>query len=122
MVARPRLLLVAATVAILAVTLLPTGGYTPHAHWERVQWIPFGERRIPPLGALANVALFVPFGWALARLTMPRAAAIVVVVAALLSGSVEAAQAFAHGRYPTATDVAFNVVGAAIGAWLARRS
>lgn len=118
---RPALQLALATAAILAVTLLPVGGYAAHAHWGRVQWVPFGESSVPPFGALANVMLFAPFGWALARMTTARAWPLAILVSAALSSSVELAQVFAHGRYPTVTDVALNVLGAAIGAAIARR-
>lgn len=119
---KPRVLLAISVASILLLTLAPIHGYHGHAHWERVQWVPFGERQLPARQAIANVALFVPFGWGLTRM-LPRrwALALALAAGALLSTSVEAAQVFAHGRYPTATDVALNVLGAGVGAWLARR-
>lgn len=118
---RPRFVLILSLTCIAVLTLLPTRGYRTHAHWDRVQWVPFGERSLPPLQAAANVALFLPLGWALARM-WPRRRALAVVSAAALSGAIETVQVFAHGRYPTTTDVALNVAGAFLGVLLAMRS
>lgn len=119
-----RLILLLAVVAVLAVTLLPLSGYRAHPHWERVGWIPFADDRSHLWEMAANAALFLPLGWSAARVL--GAGRLAVLAASLgglwLSVAVELAQVFAHGRVSSATDVAFNFAGAALGASLAMRT
>jgi glycopeptide antibiotics resistance protein len=112
--------LVLATAAIAVITLLPLSGYRAHAHWDRVGWIPFADPRSRPWEMAANVLLFMPFGWTVARaLGGARSAAILASgMALMLSVGVELAQVFAHGRFPSSTDVVMNFAGAALGAAL----
>jgi glycopeptide antibiotics resistance protein len=71
-----------------------------------------------------NVLMFVPFGFAY-QLTRPRGAPTdwprVVMLGALLSGGIEAAQLFAPTRFTSLFDVATNSAGAGLGAWLFTR-
>lgn len=113
-----------ATAVVLLATLWPPSAFQAHAHWERVTWMPLADPASKPWELLANILLFVPFGYAGARLlgSDRRAAVIVSVLGGALSVAVEGAQVFAHGHYPSATDVVMNLTGAVAGGVLARRS
>lgn len=73
-----------------------------------------------PLGLLACVAIARA-----ARTSVPRAAPWALVLAALLSFSLESAQSLLPSRVPSRLDLATNVAGAALGiaiaAWFGRR-
>lgn len=112
---RLRLALVLWTLVVVAISV-PFSHLTLHSHWAKVIWVPFGPP-FKPFDIVANVALYVPWGflWSVNRSgapTRPRAA----VFAALLSTTIELVQVFSHMRFPSATDVVANVAGAALGA------
>lgn len=75
-----------------------------------------------------NVLMFVPFGFVY-QLTRPRGAPPdwprVVVLSAILSGTIETLQLFSPTRYTSLLDLVTNTAGAVVGAWaftqLARR-
>lgn len=78
------------------------------------------SRALTELGA--NVAMFVPFGMALAWRAPARSARRVAGVALIISIVVETAQAVsATGRQADVTDLLANVAGAALGALILRR-
>ncbi len=112
---------------IIAVTTLPWSNVQGHAHWDRVVWIPFQEVWATPrflVNTLANVVLFVPFGYGYARTQagkIMRTLLAVIGLAALLSVSVELFQVYCHNRFPSMTDVTANLLGTALGAMLAKR-
>ena len=113
-----RSLLWLAVAAIVAATF--PWDLRDHAHWSKVAWIPFATGIVRPTDLLLNAALYLPFGFLLAA-RMRRAPVVTTVVAALvLSSLMELAQVWSHVRFPSATDVVMNVLGAAIGASLAR--
>ena len=93
-----------------------------HTHWAHVLWIPFVSPPVRPLDCLLNVLLFAPVGvfaspaGAALKSAVARALAIALPVA--FAG--EATQLFSHGRFPSATDLACNLVGAAVGAFAVR--
>jgi hypothetical protein len=93
----------------LIVTLLPF-----HFEWPREWRIIFTGN---PLEVVANVLLFVPLGF-LYRLTRPSGhpALAALVLGALVSLAIEAAQLFETARSSSALDVAANAAGAALGA------
>jgi glycopeptide antibiotics resistance protein len=62
---------------------------------------------------LANIALFVPFGFSYGRRGAVWQA---VAIAAALSVSAEATQLFSTTRFPSATDVTAALAGSALGA------
>jgi hypothetical protein len=66
--------------------------------------------------ALLNVALFMPVGFFMRRLSSPRHA---VIVGALLSLFIEGAQLFIPGRETALSDLVANTLGAALGAAIA---
>lgn len=112
-----------ATTLVLLATVWPPWIFQGHPHWEQVAWVPLADPSGKPWELIANVLLFVPFGYAGARALRRelRGALLAVALAGLLSLTVEGAQVFAHGRFPSATDLVANLAGAAVGAGLARR-
>jgi glycopeptide antibiotics resistance protein len=111
--------LLASIAAILAVTLLPWSNFAGHSHWAQVQWAPFYGHRLDWLDIVANVALFLPFGYFaggfLSALLPGKKTLWVLVGATLLSTLAEFAQIYSHGRFPSATDIGCNVLGTALG-------
>jgi glycopeptide antibiotics resistance protein len=91
-----------------------------HTHWAKVCWIPFVTPPVKTSDIVANLLLYLPWGFCFAR---RRAAPVrigwVVAYAAALSIATEATQLFSHTRFPSATDVTCNVAGAWLGAVIA---
>jgi glycopeptide antibiotics resistance protein len=86
--------------------------------WHRVHWVPFADPADKPTDLLANVLLFVPFGYSLAGRRRGRARILQALLAAgVVSISAEALQLFSTARYPSATDVSAAMAGAAAGGW-----
>ena len=108
----------------LAVIILVTFSYDlvtmPHPHWRRVAWVPFATGIVRPGDMLLNVLLYVPFGVFFPRRNWS-AVALGIPCAFALSSLLELSQVWSHERFPSATDVAMNVSGAAVGLWLASR-
>jgi hypothetical protein len=96
--------------AIFALTLLPTHG----AKHGPTLGCPSCERGVADL--ILNVALFVPFGLALAadRIRVPRA----FLIGALLSAAIELAQLWIPGRQSSLSDVISNALGTGLGSAL----
>jgi len=110
---------------ILAVILLvttggPWSGFVGHSHWPLVEWVPF-SRGLYPFDIVANMALFVPLGLALAWGHGRRALLAATLAGALFSLSIEGYQVYTHDRLATITDILSNTCGTAIGATLATR-
>jgi glycopeptide antibiotics resistance protein len=100
---------------ILAFTLVPADPAGP-LDWQ--QMFCFFCSRASLADAASNIALFIPLGLALpAWFRRSRSA---VAFAATLSLSIELAQFAVPGRDPSLSDVVFNIVGAAVGLYLAR--
>jgi glycopeptide antibiotics resistance protein len=118
---RPRLFLLAWTTLLVGI-LIPWNDVTDHTHWMKVTWIPF-KPPLRPFDILANVLVFVPFGFlwrrsrfrgVFGRCAMP------LIVGGLLSFVAESEQLYSHSRFPSATDLATNVIGIAVGWWIAK--
>ena len=109
--------------ALILALVLPWASFQSHTHWQRVAWIPFVSPPVKVRDVLVNVLLYVPWGYFCLRhlAVAGRRSWIVVVLAAILSLGSEAAQLYSHGRFPSGTDAACNVLGAFIGARYARR-
>jgi glycopeptide antibiotics resistance protein len=113
---------------IAMIGTFPLTNFVGHSHWEYVQWLPtadsFRSRRFL-FDIVANVALFVPLGYLLDRSlsarTPRRSLFLAAGVAGLLSMSMEWFQVYCHNRHPSLTDVASNVTGSLIGAFLSIR-
>jgi|1186.fasta_scaffold715786_2 glycopeptide antibiotics resistance protein len=91
----------------------PSSGLTSRPQWDRVHPIPFTDPADRPRDVLANIALFIPFGFSYGRRGAIWQA---VAIAAALSLSAEATQLFSTTRFPSATDVTAAAIGAALGA------
>ncbi len=70
---------------------------------------------------IANVFLYLPFGfclflWLNARLRRLPALALATLLGAMLSLTIEVAQVYVSARVPSLTDLSLNTVGAAVGA------
>ena len=118
-----RLALAAWFILFLFATTWPWRDVQGHAHWERLNWVPFGGATDGPRDMALNALLFLPLGYLYARQSArPRATAIAraVVAALVLSASAELLQVFMHNHFPTATDVVIDVIGALWGALLGR--
>lgn len=106
---------------IIVVTTYPWADFRGYAHWDRVVWVPFQNMR-PSLDALANIVLYVPFGFSYlqSQLHVRKGGVVkVAILATLLSGSCEFYQIFCHSRFPSMTDITSNLVGGVIGALIA---
>lgn len=71
--------------------------------------------------AVLNIVLFLPLGFVyqLSRQDRERARWVQALVAGLtLSATIEIAQVFEPGRYPSLSDLITNALGAALGAWM----
>ena len=105
---------------IVVATTYPWTHFGSHAQWDRVVWIPF--QMWHSLDVLANIALYVPFGFLYfqPRLCVRTDGVVkVAVLALLLSISCEFYQVFNNSRWPSMTDVTANTVGGVIGALIA---
>ena len=110
------------TAVILAI-VVPWNGFLDHTHWGKVGWIPFISPPIKIRDIVANVLLYLPFGYLGRRSIGGRlGTSSVVVLAALLSFGSEATQLYSHWRFPSATDFTCNVLGAVSGTYFARIS
>lgn len=103
---------------VIFVVSLPWIGFTPEPQWNRLYWIPFTDPQDKPGDLVANVALFVPFGYWFARDIRHRARrlAYIVLTALAVSVAAETPQLFSTLRNPSATDVCYAVAGACAGA------
>jgi glycopeptide antibiotics resistance protein len=91
----------------------PWSGLVSTPQWGRVHPIPFTDPADRPRDFLANIALFLPFGYSYGRRgSIWKTGAI----AAVVSIAAEATQLFSTTRFPSATDVTAALAGAALGA------
>jgi glycopeptide antibiotics resistance protein len=104
-------------IPLVWVISFPWVGCTPRPQWSRVHLVPFADPADRPRDIIANVALFVPFGYSYARRGPWWKA---IVIAALVSTTAEATQLFSTDRFPSATDVTAGLVGVALGAMVCR--
>jgi glycopeptide antibiotics resistance protein len=118
-------LLVLAT-ALIVTAVTPWGDFQGHTHWSKVGWVPFFSKPVRLRDILANILLFAPFGAVVSRFGRERSALMMAVIAGgCLSLLAETLQLYSHTRFPSATDLVSNILGAALGAalsgwWLAR--
>ena len=93
-----------------------------HAHWQKVAWVPFATGIVRPIDLVANATLYFPLGVVIPATSPWRKVALALLVALALSTLLELAQVWSHSRFPSATDVAMNVVGSVAGALVAARA
>jgi VanZ family protein len=113
-------------IVLIAVgTSYPWIDFQGYAHWERVRWMPFQNMRLwPSIDVLANIALYIPFGFSYVQSRLPARNHVYVKVAlwaALLSASCEFYQVFCQSRVPSVNDVLSNTVGGIIGGLIAEK-
>jgi glycopeptide antibiotics resistance protein len=105
-------------VVILIFTTMPWTDYVGHTHWTLVRWIPFYDHPLSLSDVLANVLLFLPFGFFLTRAlarSSKRVWVVTLLAAVILSTSVEFFQVFSHDRIASTTDICSNLLGAIFG-------
>lgn len=122
-----RYLLVASLyLAVMLPWLVTDLGWRPHPRAYLLEFRLASPLRLAG-DAVFNLAMFVPFGWLLARgiedVGASARARIVIVVAACaaLSLMVETAQLFLVSRYSSAIDILTNTAGSVVGAVIAHR-
>src|SRR5690348_10032341 len=91
----------------------PWTGLVSTPQWDRVHPIPFTDPADRPRDFVANILLFVPFGYSYGRRGPAWKA---VMIAAAVSVSAEATQLFSVTRFPSATDVTAALAGSVLGA------
>ena len=96
----------------------PWGDFQGHTHWHAVGWIPFVSPPVRPLDVLQNVLLLVPLGFfsGVGARSGSRALWTGLALAFAVSLAGEWTQLYSHGRFPSATDLSANLMGAALGA------
>jgi glycopeptide antibiotics resistance protein len=107
-------------IALILLIVVPWTMFVGHIEGHRVSWVPFS----PPLrirDIVANVLLYVPFGYLCVRRRTPGGVVDAALWALLLSVATEGTQLFSHGRFPSATDVVCNTFGSFVGALMAAR-
>jgi glycopeptide antibiotics resistance protein len=113
-------------VAVILAVVVPWSAWQDHSHWEGVNWIPFSAEiaDVKLRDAVANLALYIPFGYLLVTHHARGWAAVWIagLGALILSLGTEYAQVYSHGRYPSMTDVVMNGLGGVVGALLAKRA
>ncbi len=108
--------------AVILAATVPTKDVVGHTHWQKVQWIPFRSPPVKVFDVVANIALYLPFGYTLARASADRARRWhAVVLGGVLSLAIEWSQLYSHSRFPSVQDVLCDIVGAWGGAWLTTR-
>ena len=117
-----RLLLGCWICIVVAVTTYPWARFVPSIQWHRINWVPFYGVPILPGDIVANILLFFPFGflWVVAYryIEAIKSIGFVILLSFGLSMSVEIIQGFSLARFPSVTDVIFNVVGGGFGGLL----
>jgi glycopeptide antibiotics resistance protein len=108
-------------IGVIVVAIVPWWSFRDHSHWDKVEWIPFTSRVFGLRDFIANLLLFVPLGIVVARRSAPHRRVVnAAAIGATLSLVAELAQVYSHSRFPSATDVLANVVGAVAAAALIR--
>jgi glycopeptide antibiotics resistance protein len=106
-------------VGIIVLAIVPWWSFRDHSHWDKVEWIPFTSPVFRWRDVVANVLLFVPLGVVVARRSAPQRRVVnAAAIGAALSILAELAQVYSHSRFPTATDVVANVLGATLAAMM----
>jgi glycopeptide antibiotics resistance protein len=98
---------------------VPWRDFQAHAHWDEVGWIPFVSWPVRGRDIALNLLLFGPLGIASALYFRRRVYA-AGLLAFFLSFAGEWLQVYSHARFPSATDLVCNVVGAVVAAALVR--
>jgi glycopeptide antibiotics resistance protein len=108
--------------AVVLLVSAPWIGFTTEPQWDRINFVPFRDPGDKPRDVIANVLMFVPFGYSCFkwRVGGGRFAA-TLALAVAVSLLAEVTQLFSTLRNPSATDVTMAALGASLGAmwrWL----
>jgi glycopeptide antibiotics resistance protein len=121
-----KIVLVAWILIIIVLCSVPWWVESPR--WARVRWIPlvdmFRSYRLLR-DAVANCFLYMPLGFAYARVRGAHRVTFAVeaaIMGLMLSLTCEFYQVFSPVRFPSMTDVVMNTIGAFVGALIAGRS
>lgn len=118
------------TLFIMMVGVLPFSNFVGHSHWQYINWVPTAEQLRSPLVVLdllvdmvANVLLFLPFGFCYAARAHERApsTATLILLALCVSCGIELYQVYCHNRNTSLLDIMDNVLGAYLGLRVAVR-
>src|SRR5260370_40452642 len=86
--------------AVIATATVPWD-FVGHAHWQKVQWIPFRSPPVSLFDVVGNILLYLPFGYTMVRAAAARARLWhAVALAAALSLTLEWSQLYSHSRFP----------------------
>jgi glycopeptide antibiotics resistance protein len=123
---RQDMLRLGAAVSIVAALAadLPWGDFQNHTHWGRIGWIPFLGSPVRPFDLAQNLLLFVPLGVFVGLeggTSGARAGLRVGLITICVSFFGEWSQLYSHLRFPSATDMTCNVIGAVVAAVIAAR-
>ena len=111
---------------LAAIGTLPLENFVGHSHWDYIVWIPSTDllrsRRFW-FDVVANVGVFMPFGYLLARsfprTSLPKVLGTAALLGGLFSLGIEFYQVYCHNRHPSPMDLASNLLGSVAGAVLA---
>jgi glycopeptide antibiotics resistance protein len=105
-----------AWLGVVVLVVVPWFSMQTHSHWAAVRWIPFVSPPFKILDIVANALFYMPFGFLLVRGFTSRGRRDAVIAGFCLSALTELTQVYSHGRFPSATDLACNTLGAYLGA------
>ncbi|MBH0200210.1 MAG: VanZ family protein [Nitrospira sp.] len=123
---KPRTELLWLWLAVLVLTpLFPLENFVGHAHWDSVRWVPFQDFSFSANGLIdiaGNTVWFMVLGylsyyWTKEPVSPFKSIAMVLLLASGVSLSLELFQVYCHNRTPSMTDVACNLIGAALGGY-----
>jgi VanZ family protein len=104
-------------IPLVLVISAPWGSFVREPQWRRVHLVPLTDPADRLRDIVANVLLFVPFGYSAAGRRHSRSSFFFALgAAAFVSMSAEALQLFSTSRHPSATDVTAAVIGSSVGA------
>jgi glycopeptide antibiotics resistance protein len=112
--------------AVLVLTpLFPLENFVGHSHWDSVRWVPFQDFSLSAnslIDIAGNTVWFMMLGylsyyWAKEPDSLFKSIAMVLLLASVVSLTLELFQVYCHNRVPSMTDVACNLIGAALGGY-----
>ena len=103
-------------VILVWIVSFPWIGFTPEPQWHRVHLVPLSDPADKFRDMVANVLLFLPFGFSAGRRRLVgRAVVRALALAFIVSVIAEGTQLFSTRRYPSATDVSAALLGSLLG-------
>jgi glycopeptide antibiotics resistance protein len=90
----------------------PWGNWVGHSHWAKVAWIPYLQGPVRLSDILQNLLLFSPVGFFSFRVFPERPGRWAAFLTFPFAFAGEWTQVYSHNRFPSATDLLNNVMGA----------